>query len=125
MRVLRRITGQVRYDCHHNLSDYDVRLAAGQPSIDCIVQRMRLRYLRRLLDGHAPDLCAVLSTKTCDEKSLPWVELVLDDLRLLQSNVLSRSAFLLPDPASDPGKWTCFIVGCGNLWGQLVDHFLC
>jgi hypothetical protein len=48
MRVVRRITNNVRFDAD-NVSDLEVRRLAGQPSVDCLLQRARLKYLARLL----------------------------------------------------------------------------
>eukprot|EP00959_Pyramimonas_sp_CCMP1952_P035490 743239-Pyramimonas_sp.AAC.1 len=52
----------------------------------------------------APDLCAVLHATTNGGHHLLWVNLVLEDLRVFQKQVLSSSLFLLSDPADDPNK---------------------
>ena len=43
MRVVRRITGHVRFE-GGGLTDHEVRKVGCFPSIDCLIQRARIRY---------------------------------------------------------------------------------
>ena len=47
MKVVRRRAGQMRFQ--KPLSDCDVRISMRAPSIDCLLIKARLRYLRRIL----------------------------------------------------------------------------
>jgi hypothetical protein len=78
MRVLRRILGDCRYGpCV--FSDLEVRRQLGQPSIDCLLLRRRMHYLRRLVHHRHKSLIEVLSL-VHDGTRIPWVDLICRDI---------------------------------------------
>ena len=124
MRVLRCIFGEPRFQRTEH-TDFAIRQLMQRPSVDCLLQRGRLKYLKRLLAVRPRPLLAVLHCRV-KNAILPWVQLVLADLRVFQERVLAKSGFWLPDPATAPDAWATFIINCGSLWGPLVDQiFFC
>ena len=100
MRVLRRIAGSMRFErCE---TDVEVRWKLKVPSLECILAKARLQYLRRLLVCRPRTLMAFLSARIKGEP-LPWVRLVLADMRALKASVPSCQR--LPDPATEPVPW--------------------
>eukprot|EP00973_Karenia_brevis_P011041 1494564-Karenia_brevis.AAC.1 len=88
MRGLRRIAGKVKFDAtsaREAGSDHSVRVMLGAPSLLCIIMRRRLLLLASVLRYGPPHLLAILATrsKTNECAPLPWVSLVLADLRQL------------------------------------------
>ena len=78
MRGLRRIAGCMRGErCE---TDLEVRRRLAAPSIECILARARLRYLRRLVLRQSMSLLALLSVRLKGQM-LPWVTLIMNDLR--------------------------------------------
>ena len=83
------------------------------PSIDCLLCRARLQFLGRILRRQPPQVVALLSVR-CKGRPLPWVSLILKDMRHLRSATSLCSH--LPDPEisapwcrliiDDPGKWS-------------------
>ena len=104
MRVLRRITDKVRFDSD-TISDYRVRCLACQPSIDCLLQRARLKYLGRLSRSSNKPLLAILSARGNDGGIfLSCVRQIQRDLQELHKSVpdVRRD---LPDPMTNPDEW--------------------
>ena len=85
-------------------SDYDVRRSLHAPSIDCVVRRARLKYLSRLAAESLPQLNLALQTVDRHGNRLPWVKLVVNDLRILKAHLPSKLASL-PDPLDDSHSW--------------------
>lgn len=120
MRVLRRIVSQVRFDSSV-VSDLEVRRLAGWPSLDCLIQRTRLRYLARLTRGGHRPLLALLGA--CDKQGrllLPWARLLRDDLQSLHANVTEPSRSM-PDPVSCPDAWQDLMVDKPAVFHRYVE----
>ena len=98
-----------------------IRVKMSQPSDDCLVQRARLKFVARLV-SNAPDVIPALLALKPKGKNLQWVDLVLDDFRMLQSRVLCHSELLLPDPVVDPDAWSSFMIQWRTPWAQYVDR---
>ena len=142
MRVLRRIADCVNFDGTAG-SDIEVRSKSNQPSVDCMLQRLRLRYLRRLILRNPPTLLALLHYRHTSKHSSPqsrtigscrdstsgmqttpsieiqlaWTRLLRVDLRVLWQSVLSER---LPDPDESPQMWAEFIAGEESRWTAAV-----
>ena len=99
MRVLRRIHGDVRYSQDTQFTDLQIRTILEQPSIDCILAKMRLRYAKRILTNRPRALIALLHVSISGRR-LPWIDLLARDCDLLRSRVLHTDA--LPSLCSDP-----------------------
>ena len=118
MRVLRRICGTMNFDGTAG-SDLLTRSQSSQPSVDCVLQRLRLRYLRRLLIRAPVTLLALLHSKHGESKrQLPWTKLIVEDLQCLRSGVQQCSQ--LPNPADDAKAWTDFILSDEMRWESIV-----
>eukprot|EP00973_Karenia_brevis_P074454 10345847-Karenia_brevis.AAC.1 len=72
------------------------------PSLDCLLMRRRLMYLKRILDADAPALQALLAVG-CPNKPLEWVKLVLSDMGVL-SRTCGQLHGLQP-PSVEPKAW--------------------
>eukprot|EP00973_Karenia_brevis_P012585 1707249-Karenia_brevis.AAC.1 len=107
MRVLRRIDGCVRYDSTCERTDYEVRERLGQPSIDCLLVKARLKYLGRLVRIQHPTLLAILSA-TCCGRRLRWVTQVINDLNMLHA-FAAEVDVKMPSPSSEPVALFAFI----------------
>ena len=84
MRVLRRIAGCIRFKrCE---SDLEVRRRLKVPSMECLLARARLRYVRRIVIRKPRTLIALLAVR-CKGKPLPSVALFLEDLRAVRSAI--------------------------------------
>ena len=114
MRVLRKIAGCSRYQrCE---TDLQVRRNLKMPSIECILVRCRLRYVRRLIVSRPLALLSLLGV-AFQGKRLPWVQLVLKDLRLMRTAAACCSR--LPDPAHDTREWIKFMADA-VLWKRAL-----
>ena len=120
MRVLRRIFGDPLV-AKPRFSNMRLREQAGWPSVDCLLVRARLKYLRRLLNNRPEELLAVLAWRG-RRGPPPWVELIVDDMRCFAQSVLQNKPWLLGDPEAEPLKWSRFIVGMDHDWDMLVDE---
>ena len=114
MRVLRRIADGCRYrKCAY--SDLEIRRRLG---IEGLLVRRRLCYLGRVLrTGHGA-LLAMLSIVVKDDR-LPWVKLIVRDMRLLYDNVADVRR-RLPAPCADPFAWAGFVKDQPVLWHDIV-----
>jgi hypothetical protein len=118
MRVLRRITGDMRFS-EDTVSDIEVRRKVGMPSIDCVLQQNRLKYLRRVLVNRPRVLVAALHQQPND-RILPWVKLVLEDLDTLRRRVGVCQE--LPPPRDHPNEWSTYIGSCETTWREVVSR---
>ena len=114
MRVVRKLIGQPRYG-GGGPSDFEIRQKAGFPSIDCVLMRRRLMYLKRVVERAPGPLLALLAQRS-SKISAPWVELVRDDLRCLRARVATQ----LPDPLAHCREWLSFMMSCD--WVDAVSH---
>ena len=116
MRVLRRIG-----DCssEQRESDLAVRWRLKMPSIECILIRMRLRYLQRIFARKPKTLIAILSLRV-NGAPIPWVGLVRADLRAVWSSVALCSR--MPDPAQTFEPWER-ILRSKDKWKQILSSF--
>ena len=118
MRVLRRISGDVNFG-HSEVSDLQVRIAVGVPSLDCLLQRKRLLYLQIYAVCHHNSLLALLGWRTPDGTMLPWVQLIASDSAFLYDKVQSaRDA--LPHPA-DAFAWNKLMRDGTKSWSSIVN----
>lgn len=117
MRILRRIGNSMRFQrCE---KDIEVRRRLKAPSIECVLARARLRYVRRVLSHRPKTLMALLNTRV-KGNVLPWVGLVIDDMRALRHTVSLCN--VLPDPACSHDDWASFIL-CDAKWFQAFSCF--
>ena len=63
MRVLRRIADCCRFDGTTGANDLQVREKLGQPSIDCLLAKARLRYFGRIIQNRHKTLWAILGVR--------------------------------------------------------------
>lgn len=117
MRVVRRIAGCSRFHADVE-SDLIVRNALGVVAVDCLIQQARLRYLRRILVNKPIALQAVLSA-THSNRRLPWVDLIIGDMRKLRK--FSGKAAGLPDPVDFSGEWLKCITADEDAWHDIVS----
>ena len=114
MRVLRRICDKVNYDGTAG-SDLQVRSQACQPSVDCLLQRLRLKYLRRLVVKAPSTLLALLHSRHSESNAqLAWTKLVVADMGVLRLHVPLCS--YLPDPSTNAEDWCTFITEDEARW---------
>eukprot|EP00959_Pyramimonas_sp_CCMP1952_P440926 9231176-Pyramimonas_sp.AAC.1 len=90
------------------------------PSVDCILQRARLVYLRRVLIHGPVELHALLHVQVRGER-VPWTKLIIADLVALHERVIRNSKCFLPVPLESPQIWGKFIREAGSLWSPLVQ----
>ena len=119
MRVLRRIADECRYSNEGNITDLQVRVKLGQPSIDCVLIKCRLRYFARLITRGPDALKAVLGTK-CRGTHMPWSCQMLEDMRTLHAHVPAANS-LLPEPSLDHADWGDFIKDNPSMWDDCVE----
>jgi len=117
MRALRRISGHLNLG--DSISDINVRKAVHQPSLDCLLARARLLYLRRILVNRPVSLLALLHYRPNDQQ-LPWVKLVLRDLDLMRTLVAQCSR--LPSAELCPNDWFLFICRSEVEWSRAVKN---
>jgi len=117
MRVVRRILDRMRFHDKSG-SDHQARLDLQVPAVDCILQRRRLLYLRRLV-LHGPGvLLAMLAVKSGDSR-LQWTTCIANDLKVLARYVNLPE---LGDPIDSAADWVAFIQGIGDDWNRLVQQ---
>ena len=104
MRVLRKISGQCRFSACDNMSDLKVRELCGKPSVDCLLVRSRLKYIRRVCRHPTQALFLILCMRH-KGKPIPWVLLLISDFAVLRKHARARS---IPLPCSQAplSKWT-------------------
>ena len=82
-----------------------------------MVQQARLLYVRRLLASRPAALLLVLGLKH-DGARLPWVDLVLNDMRRLRSS--ADYVKDLPDPCENAKAWSDRILASEQQWRSAV-----
>jgi len=118
MRALRRITGAMRYDKHCANTDLQVRAAAGQPSIDCLLMRARLRYLRRMCK-HSNQALYIITCMRHKDKPIPWVTQIVRDLATLRKHC-GASGSKLPEHNAPLEVWSK-LFDSKAAWDQAVQ----
>ena len=121
MRVLRRIAAKLRFDNSCGWSDCQVRTILNMPAVETHISQLRLGYLRQVLTSPVPQLRALLAVRDKDGLSLPWVQLVISDMRLLKSHLPFKLS-ALGDPSTDFGAWVHLITSYPAQWKQLVRN---
>ena len=99
------------------MTDVQVRAAIGAPSIDCLVQVMRLRYLHRLVTLQPPDLVAILHMRP-GGTSLPWVRCVAADCDSLRARCVGYKD--MPSFLESPLQWSRAIAD-SKQWLPMLD----
>ena len=121
-RILRRIAGDVRHG-RTVLSDVQVRVALSVPSVDCYVRKRRLMYLCRVIRTDVETGRALLQQKLSDGSLLPWMQLCIIDLEILQQSLPNKLGDL-PNPRCDLEAWWCLIRDYPSSWKQLVAQYV-
>ena len=116
MRVLRRRGGEMRYGEPGTISDFDLRVGASLPSVDCILLKKRLAYLPRLLAFAPPPLRAALHVRVRG-RPLTWTRLLLADLAYFHVYHSLR----LPDPETAHSVWEEYVLQDEARWHHLVS----
>ena len=127
MRVLRRIADRMKYSAesaHSSGSDAYVRTLLGAPSLQCLIVQRRLMLLGSVLKHGSSRLLALLAVRGRDNQPLPWVKMILDDLRRLAS-FHGHKVSELGDPAVNGDRWMKLIQDWPVEWRSLVRalHF--
>ena len=118
MRGLRRIVGDPRFSADVQYTDLQVRAMLKAPSIDCIVSRMRLAYLGRIVRGRPRGLFGLLHLRAGAER-LPWVLEVGTDCHRLREYGALPLAF--PDLLCEPSAWCSLMQNAGH-WAGIIDN---
>ena len=118
MRVLRRCMGQVRFK-GGGLTDLQVRVAIGKPSVECVISRNRLVYFSQLLRSPASQLRSLLSFRGGSGERLPWVSLLIGDLESLRAAFPNRLSEL-GSPEQCPEAWADFVSKYPRQWKEIV-----
>ena len=118
MRVWRRIIGDPKFR-KTRWSDQQVRMVLDVPSLDCYIRKRRLKYLARLTQAQFDSLHAVLQSKGNLGENMPWVDLLINDLKILRHSSNGKLSEL-PDPTESlvpywtlarnyPGEWKAIV----------------
>jgi len=94
-------------------------MALDVPSLDCYVRKRRLKYLARLTQAQFDSLHAVLQSKGNLGENMPWVDLLINDLKILRHSSNGKLSEL-PDPTESlvpywtlarnyPGEWKAIV----------------
>jgi len=118
MRVLRRIAGHCRFKSTENISDCDLLGLISQPSIDCLLVRARLKYIRRVCKHSNQALYLLLTTYKAD-KPLPWVAQLRSDFLHLAAAAESHKK-VLPGRNATFAEWLSLFEQ-PHAWAELVD----
>jgi hypothetical protein len=128
-RVARRIAGTWNYDpetgkaaaADDRVSNEEVRRRLDMPSVQCELRQRRLLYLARVLRSAPASLRALLQTSPGGH-TLPWVSLVMADMRALR---LHHAAKLeeMPDPETDARPWCTVMMSYPTEWNELVRSY--
>ena len=118
MRGLRRIGGWARIG--RTLPDLEVRRRLGVPSLDCLLARARLKYLRSVLAAPSPLTRAALAA--CPGSL--WSRQIVEDMRLLKRAHPTKLA-ALGDPVEQAVEWQDIMLKYPLEWKALVNglHF--
>ena len=99
MRVLRRISGDLRFGALCEKDNREVRKELGQPSLDCLLVRKRLLYVGRLLRRGPRALVALLQSRP-GGSVMPWTGQMLNDLETIFDVVVAPDGSKLLRPSS-------------------------
>lgn len=114
MRGLRRIGGWARYD--RTLPDLEVRRRLGSPSLECLLARARLKYLRSVLAAPSPLTRASLAA--CPGSL--WSRQIVEDLRFL-TQVHPVKLAALGDPVEQAVELQELMLKYPAEWKELVN----
>ena len=99
-------------------SNESVRRELGMISVQAGLRRRRLLFLPRL-HIHAPDSLRALIQSTPRGQPLPWVQLLLEDLRAVKA-FHAWKLHELPAPETDARAWVALASCHRGAWQQLV-----
>ena len=116
MRALRRIAGDSRYSSEVQHTDIQIRVLLKVPSVDCLIARLRLSYLGRVVRSRPRGLTGLLHMRSGD-KRIPWVTEVANDCGRLTSNGVLPPTF--PSFFHDPAAWHQLITNTCE-WEQII-----
>ena len=124
MRVLSRIAGKCRYSADTRHRDADVRAELLSPSLLALISRRRLQLFASIWNGDVPLLPALLAVAVPGTKhgSLPWIELVVQDMAELQRS-LRPKLDELGDPWHHAQRWCDFIEQWPHEWSRLLKLY--
>jgi len=117
MRVLRRIADKCRYKASENVSDSMLLVTLGKPSMDCLLVRARLSYLRRVC-RHPSQALFLLLTGRVNGKPLPWVAQLISDLTILRKSAELHKT-KLPGENAPLLEWLS-LFDTSSAWGDAV-----
>jgi hypothetical protein len=117
MRALRRIAGDPRFSADTQYTDLQIRAILKAPSIDCVIAKMRLAYLGRIVRLRPRALLGLLHLRKGDVR-LPWVREVAKDCDRLRMNDVLPSSF--PSFLDSPAEWYVLILD-EPAWKKLLD----
>ena len=127
MQVLRRMSGQTwgqQRSGGKYLSDDELLKYLDEPSIQCLVQRARLRALPTILGCPLDALGAMLSARSPrDGRPVAWTDQIRKDLGDLRKALPTQLGSLGNPLAADEAKqWFDMIVRYPGEWADLVDR---
>ena len=101
-------------DPNENISDCTLREKFSIPSIDFVIMKKRLLYVRRMLLNPHPTLCAMLSVEVKGRR-LPWIRQLNADLEMIRERVIPG----MPPADIACCKWTDLIKS--SMWFEVVE----
>ncbi len=116
-RVLRRITGNMRFDSTCEFSDRQVREQCSAPSIDCLLTRARLLYIRRVC-RHSSQALYLLLCMRIRGKVIPWIAQLQSDFGILHRSARARG-YVIPDTSEGLTAWSK-LFDDSYKWDELV-----
>ena len=121
MRGLRMIAGKSRFSAESSagVTDHDIRYQLGAMSLQCMLTRRRLLLLCQVVCHGNFQLHALLATTKRDGSRIPWVQLIIADLKLLYKHMYNKLAWL-GDPVTTAEEWWSFIRKYPVQWQQIV-----
>ena len=119
IRVLRRIAGRCRFQAAGNVTDSALLKELSKPSMDCLLVRARLRYLRRVCK-HSSQALFLLLTLRKGRKPLPWVTQIISDLHLLKKSVRYHKG-RMPGLNAELHEWLALFED-QSAWNEAVDR---
>eukprot|EP00973_Karenia_brevis_P030221 4164885-Karenia_brevis.AAC.1 len=92
------------------------------PSVDCLLARARLNHLVLVMKAPSDTLRTLLATRSAGGMRLPWVDMVIRDMRDLKQFHANRLAEL-GDPVACWSDWSKLITDYTSEWKMLVKEF--
>ena len=120
MRVVRRIFDDLK-GADMKYSDISLRTRYGVPSVDCLMQRCRLRYIATIFRSDPTELKGMLALKV-NGRSLPWVEMILNDLKVLRPFLCTELGGDIGDPAVYHETWVAVMRFMRDKWRRAVER---